>query len=439
MSADGQRGNVAAFIQRNLRWNFIALSCDYGFFGLGLTLASTYTVLAAFAERLGASNLLIGALPAVQTLGWGLPALLAANYTERQARKMPLVLSITLLERVPYLLIGLAALMLAESQPALALALTIVFVATMAFSGGVLMPAWMDVIAKVIPMHLRGRFFALGDVLSGLMGVGGAALVGYFLTNYAFPLSYALCFFAAAGAAGISFVFLASTREYAAPPTKPAIDLATYMRRLPGLLRTDRDFTNYMLARALSLGSTAAFAFYTVYGLVRLHAQEEQVAAFTLFLLLSEASSTVLLGWLADRFGHRTVLMLGAAAGIVGNPIAMLAWSPEVLYPVFALMGTARAATIVAHQSIILEFGGAEDRPTYVGLAGTLMAPVALGAPLLGGVLADNVGYEVVFATAAALAFLNLLCLATLVREPRRVQAQAGEKTGQLGASEPEV
>ncbi|MHB1416098.1 MAG: MFS transporter, partial [Chloroflexota bacterium] len=195
MSTDGQSGNVAAFIQRNLRWNFVALSFDYGFFGLGLTLASTYTVLAAFAERLGASNLLIGALPAVQTLGWGLPALLAANYTERQARKLPLVLSVTLLERVPYLFIGLAAIMLAESQPALTLALTILFVATMAFSGGALMPAWLDVIAKVIPVHLRGRFFALGNVLSGLMGVGGAALVGFFLTNYAFPLSYALCFF----------------------------------------------------------------------------------------------------------------------------------------------------------------------------------------------------------------------------------------------------
>jgi hypothetical protein len=56
-----------------LRFNVLMLGTDYGLFMVGLTFASQSTILPAFAASLGAPNVLIGAIPAVMTLGWFLP------------------------------------------------------------------------------------------------------------------------------------------------------------------------------------------------------------------------------------------------------------------------------------------------------------------------------------------------------------------------------
>ena len=54
----------------DLRRNVLALGLDYGLFMVGLAFASQTTILPAFAAWLGAPNVLIGAIPAVMTLGW---------------------------------------------------------------------------------------------------------------------------------------------------------------------------------------------------------------------------------------------------------------------------------------------------------------------------------------------------------------------------------
>jgi hypothetical protein len=86
---------------------------------VGLAFMSSATVLPAFAESLGASTVLIGAIPAVMTVGWFLPPLFAAAHTERLPRKLPFVLRWTGWERVPFLVLTLVAFFLAGRAPRL--------------------------------------------------------------------------------------------------------------------------------------------------------------------------------------------------------------------------------------------------------------------------------------------------------------------------------
>ena len=81
MSASGSERDHEAFVRRHLRRNVLALGGDFAFYTVGLAFASTSTILPAFAASLGAPNLVIGAIPAVGTLGWLLPSLLAAGHT----------------------------------------------------------------------------------------------------------------------------------------------------------------------------------------------------------------------------------------------------------------------------------------------------------------------------------------------------------------------
>jgi hypothetical protein len=70
---------------------------------------------------------------------------------------------------------------------------------------------------------------------------------------------------------------------------------------------------------------------------------------------------------------------------------------------------------------VLLEFApGPVARPTYVGLGTTLTTPVAFGAPLLAGVMADVLGFPAVFLAAGAGALAAAAVLLGRVQEPRR-------------------
>src|SRR5262245_28422063 len=97
------------FVRRHLRRNVATLGTDYVLYVIGLAFMSQSTMLPAFAEYLGAPNVVIGAIPAVATLGWLLPPLFAAGHTESLARKLPFVLRYTVWERAPYLALAVVA------------------------------------------------------------------------------------------------------------------------------------------------------------------------------------------------------------------------------------------------------------------------------------------------------------------------------------------
>src|SRR5258708_10309290 len=111
----------------NLPRNYFCLAFDLVVFWLALSLVSSSTVLPAFAERLGASNLVIGMIPAISTVGFMLPGIFVANQTERLPLKLPFYMKLTLGERLPNFLIALVALALAPSEPGIPLILFLLF------------------------------------------------------------------------------------------------------------------------------------------------------------------------------------------------------------------------------------------------------------------------------------------------------------------------
>src|SRR5262245_45505559 len=198
---------------RDLRWNLLALGADYGLFMVGLAFVSSATVLPAFAAWLGASTVVIGAIPAVMTAGWFLPPLFAAAHTERLARKLPFVLRWTAWERVPFLVLTLVAFLVAERAPRLSLALLLLMLLVMTGVGGILMPAWMDLVARAVPTRLRGRFFGLSGVAATLGGLLGSAFTSWALAALTPSVAYGTCFLAATVAVGLSWVARAVVRE----------------------------------------------------------------------------------------------------------------------------------------------------------------------------------------------------------------------------------
>ena len=238
------------------------------------------------------------------------------------------------------------------------------------------------------------------------------------------PASYGICFVAATICMVLSYAALTVVREAPAVSGSAAVALGAYLLRIPALLRRDPNLTWYLVARAFAMVGSMAGGFYTVYALREWSAPASQAGVFTTLLFVGQMAGNAVFGWLADRWGHRLVIMAGVGATLAGSLIALGAPTLAVFGVVFVMLGAQIAAMNVSALNVMLEFApGLEEQPTYIGLGTTLMAPIAFGAPLAAGLLADGLGFVSVFAASASASAIGLALLLTRVRDPRRIAA----------------
>ncbi|MGQ9568976.1 MAG: MFS transporter, partial [Anaerolineae bacterium] len=143
---------IAALVERNYRWNFMANFMDLALFWFGNSFISGVTILPLFVERASGSRFLVGMVAALSQAGWYLPQLLTANYVERRPLRKPIAVNVGLFsERVPLWFLALSAFVLVPSRPGPALALFFVAYAWHVLGAGAIAPAWQDMVARVIP------------------------------------------------------------------------------------------------------------------------------------------------------------------------------------------------------------------------------------------------------------------------------------------------
>jgi predicted MFS family arabinose efflux permease len=70
--------------------------------------------------------------------------------------------------------------------------------------------------------------------------------------------------------------------------------------------------------------------------------------------------------------------------------------------------------------AMTVQYGTEAERPIYIGLSNTLIAPATILAPLLGGWIADLAGYQTTFMLSAIGGVLTTLLLVFLVKAPEK-------------------
>jgi MFS family permease len=412
-------------LRANVRHNFVVNIVDAVFFGMAaLGLASSVTVIPLFLNTLTDSTILIGLVTSLQTIGWTFPQLLTASYVARLKRYKPMVIFMTIHERWPYFGLMAVALLVPVLGPSVSVLLVLVMLAIHAFGGGFAATAWQSMIGKIMPQNRVGTFFGVQSAAANLMGAVGALVAGFILDRMHTPHGFALCFFLAGVAMAISFTFLARTREPAHEISLEQSAQGLGWRRMVSILREDGNFRWYIVARLLAALAWMAIAFYTIYAVRHFHMDDITAGALTFVLMFSQTIANPILGWIGDRWSHRVVYASGALMMAASAAVAVLA--PEIgwFYVVFALAGAANATSWATAMTFPLEFGKDAEKPLYIGLANTLIAPLALAAPLLGGWLADNAGFQSTFLVSVVCGILAAVVLLFGVINPRRLRAQ---------------
>ncbi len=410
-------------LQKSLRFNTIVNLIDGGFFGFALGLASFSTVIPLFIANFTDSAAWIGLVPAIHAVGWQFPQLLTARWVSGMKRFKPFVLFMTVQERLPFL--GLALLAWWSSAMDNRLTLTIAFALLIwqGVGGGLTANAWQNFIGKIIPHHLRATFFGAQSAAANLLGGIGAILAGFLLERLDFPTNFVVCFVLASGMMVISWVFLSLSREPDHPVIPEPDDQKVFWQKVLVIVRQDRPFRWFIISRILFQFATMASAFYTVYAVKILGMGEVAAGIMTSILFIVQVVSNMAFGWLADRKGRLPVLMSGALCSVVAAGAAWLAPNYNWFYAIMIFAGMASSVFWTIGIAVSLEFGTEHERPTYVGLANTLIAPSAILAPLLGGWLADLVNYRLTFFVSALFGLLTWIILLLFVRIPQKSPA----------------
>jgi len=405
---------------KNLRLNYIANVMDGAFFGFGLGFASFATVIPLFVSTMTDSAILIGLISAVHVMGWQLPQLITAQSVSRMARFKPMVMWMTIHERVPFLGLAFIAIFVTQLNTVLALVLTFLMLIWQGLGAGFTANAWQNMIGKVIPSDYLATFFGMQSSASNLLASGGAVVAGILLERQAFPTNFALCFLIASGLMVVSFIALGLTRESTRETVIKREEQPPLLQSIRVILRTDKNFSRFLIGRAIVLFGSMAFSFYTIYAATNLRAGEYAIGVLTSVLLLTQVITNPLLGWIADRWSRKGVLTIGAVAIFFSALIARVAPSFEWLYPAVILAGVANTVLWSITMAMTLQFGGENDRPTYVGMANTLIAPATIIAPLIGGWLADLYGYQSTFMLAALAGLGAALVFHFFVKDPEK-------------------
>ena len=405
-------------------FNFGACLVDAVGWPLGAAFFSQTTLLPTFLRHLGASNTVVGALPALYALLMFLPGLLVAGFVGRLRRARGYLFWVALGERLALLPLVWLTPLWATRHPGWLVGALFACFTLHGIALGVNQPAYWVVVAKCIPVHWRGRLFGFGGGLAGLFGLGLDRVLSHLLSGPGggFPLGYSRAFLIGFLILLVSFMPLGVVRE---PPTapRPPDDPHTghYGRDSLFVWRTNPAFRRFLCAQAVFYGATLATPFFVLDAGRRLHAGTGALAGYTATLVL--AGSFGSLGWGAwgDRAGNKIVLLASTLCAVFAGAGAALAPTAATFYAVFAASALALAGVGIAGSNMTMEYAGSSrEIALYTALYNAVTALPRALAPLLGGLIADHAGggYVPVFILSAVLALLSLV-LTLRVQEPR--------------------
>jgi MFS family permease len=374
----------------------------------------TESYITPFALALGANNLQIGLLSSMRDLANTIGQIPGARFTQYFERKA-IWLYVQIISKV---LLWVPIILLPFIAPGTAVLLLIILFAAFGFFSALRSPAWSSLMGDLVPMKIRGSYFAKRNTATGLSGVVATMAAGYLLTYFGFPLIFTIAIVLSA----ISIpIFL---RMYEPPFRKIYHYRHSFSfspREWKSTIKVNKSlviFTIYIFFMYFAV--EVASPFYSVYMLRDLHISYIWFAAITVVGALARIISFKYWGKLNDRFGSRKILVI---SGIFAC-FTPLGWA--LVFDVFSILalkifdGLVWSGFDMVVFNYLLDVTPAEKRPQYVANHNFFTGVgVVLGA-FAGGVLAEMwtnssfiwlTGLQLVFMLSF---FMRLSCLSLL-------------------------
>ncbi len=421
------------FVNDNLRRNYIGHFL-HGMLGMtGFRLVNTPTFVPAYLHSISGSDFWVGIGTSLQQLGSIVSPIVGASQVEHRKKILPVSVTLGLLMRIQILGLAISGWFMA-GPPALFFALLFLFL--LGLFQGPQRVAFQLLLAKVIPVRLRGRLQAWRNLIGGLI----AALLSYFagswlIANHVWGNGYATTFFVSFVLTSLGLTALQVMMREPEPPTVRArTRLRERMKDFPALLREDKGFAWFMVARTFVMGSRIGQPFLFLYAayVLGISAEADPARFGTTLAILSfaymgaDTITNLVWGYLSDRQGFRSTFLISTAINIVGVGAMMLSTSIETFAMAFFLIGAGQSGFQMSTTNIVLEYGHPHDVPMRMALSNTAEGAVGALAPLVGAGLVIAWGYEASFWASMLMMAVALGVALLRMEEPRRRRSHPG-------------
>jgi MFS family permease len=407
-----------AFIRANLKRNY-AGHYLHGMLGMtGFRLLNAPTFVPAYLMAMSGSPAIVGLGLALQQVGQVVSPMLGAANIEHRKKVLPVATLLGTLMRIPILLMAVAGWTLHGQW------LLITFIAMLLLMGlaqGAQRVVFQMLMAKVIPVDMRGRLQAFRNFTGGIIAAGLSWFAGKYLVEHnAFGNGYSTTFLIAFVLTSLGLTALRMLMKEPEPPTvRTKARLRDRARDMHGLITADKDYRNFLVAQAFAMGSRLAAPFYILYAGKTVHMTGAALGAFSLAYLGADTVSNLVWGYFGDKSGFRSSFVAALSIGLLS---LLLLLNSHTFWPfVLAMTGFGAAASgyLMSSQTMVLEFGAREDTAMRLAISSTVEGAGMTAGPLIGGLIAQMAGYPSVFLAAMALQSVALVILIFGVKEPR--------------------
>ena len=421
--ADGGAGRERAydrFVEGNLKRNYVA-HFTHGMLGMtGFRLIFAPTFVPAYLHMLTGSPFMVGMGQALIQAGAIASPIMGAAQIEHRPHVMPAAMTIGVLMRLQLLGLALAGWFLTGHVLLLA---TFLFLFLFGFFLGSQRVAFQVVLAKVIPIRLRGRLQAWRNLAGGAIAAGLSWWAGVYLIDpNVFGNGYATTFMVAflltsAGLAAL-WIFM---REPSSPTVKTRTGMLDRIREFPVLL-ADRDYRNFLLSLVFATMGRIATPFCIVHASRQMEVDGAAIGLFSLAFLGADTATNLIWGTMGDRYGFRITFVGTLIVWLVSLGAMITAVAPWQFLLAFFGLGAAMSGNMMSVTTLVLEFGHRDDIPMRLALSTTAETSVATVGPLVGGVIAATLGLVPVFVLSMVCLAIALCILVLGVREPRHLK-----------------
>lgn len=327
------------------------------------------------------------------------------------------------------LLMALVAVMMNGAAAGLAV---LGLLAIFSLASGVGSVSFKDVLAKTIPKGKRGTLLSVRATVGGILALGAGFWMNRYVAEEGDTGIYAILLIGAALLWFLSAVLFFYIREKPGATAGSRTALKEAVEGW-GLIRKQRNFRNFVMARALLLSVMLVIPFYSIF------AREitgTEVSSLGLFVI-ANSLAMVLSSYFWGRFADRSSKLVMASGGMVGLAGAALALSflvvpeswhtPALFSGVFFIAGFAHAGIRLGRKTYLVDAAPEKERPLYVAVSNTLVGVITVLSAAL-GVIADVLGVSWLIGLFATLMAAGVVLSLMLPPAAEMVQSDLPDK-----------
>ncbi len=354
---------------------------------------TTGVAMTGYLKEIGLSDFSFGLVYAVTPI-FSTLQLFASYVLERtQKRKFILMLS-GLAQRIAWLPFGLIPFFVPMSLGALRVWMVFLFVSVSAISAPFLNVSFFSLASDLVPMNIRGRYFATRSRISTICGVVGGILTAQLLDKYSSFAGYAFVF-ALASVTGSIDILCFSKMKF--PPMQAAEKSESFLSMVVDVLRnkTYMKFVMFVTIWAFSVNLSQPFYF--------VHMKQRMLLSNTFVTVLMQilpniCTVFVVSSWgrALDKYGNKSIMHIANGILCIAPFLWVFTGANAVSIVLVAICGLMQGLLAVGFdlgvQNMFLGQSPNKNRSMFIAMYFVFTALIGAGAAnAMGGFLLDNV------------------------------------------------